>query len=343
MFPLIFTLAVFAQNASTSTEVPVDASQIRESVEKSLAFLEKGGLEWEMTKCVSCHHGPWMMWSGYEAKRRGFTVNDESLEKVRVKSMTAYGSHPKMQPTNRDVLNDWSINVIYLIFGMGAAGEPNAETAKFFDQAAAHLIEHQKEDGSWKVFIEKAPDGLMAPLLDTDDVTTMWALLALHYREPSGISRKVLAESKARGLKFLNDKPPGDTLQSVVMRIMLAQRLGNKDGVQAHVKHLLSLQQDDGGWSQTKKLKSDALATGQALMALSTAGVTTKDPASAQARAYLLKNQKEDGSWFVVSRAYQAPEFSSYLGTAWATLALLRTLPELKDVQTSERPLLLVR
>ena len=47
-----------------------------------------------------------------------------------------------------------------------------------------------------------------------------------------------------------------------------------------------------------------------------------------KARDFLIKNQQPSGSWDVTSRAYQKPEFSSYLGTAWATLGLLRTLPE---------------
>ena len=136
------------------------------------------------------------MWSGYEAKKRGFRVNDKSLEQVRAGALKAYLSHPKLQPTNRDALTDLRVNVIYLTFGMGAAGAPDAETAKFFDKAAAHLIEQQKEDRSWKVFIKKTkPDGsshtfLMAPLIDSDDVTTLWALLTLNYREPAGISRE---------------------------------------------------------------------------------------------------------------------------------------------------------
>jgi hypothetical protein len=337
MFPLTFALAAIAQNAPVLPDVPVGASQVRQAVEKSLPFLEKAGLEWETTKCVSCHHGPWMMWSGYEAKKRGFIVNDKSLEQVRATALKAYSKHPTLRPTSRDVLNDLAINVIYLTFGMGAAGEPDVETAKFFDKAAAHLLEQQKEDGSWKVLIKKTtPQGLsttflMPPLIDNDDVTTMWALLALNYREPSGISREALARSKERGLKFLSDNPPRDTLQSLVLRIMLNKRLDKTDEVHALVKQLLALQKDDGGWSQTKKLKSDALGTGQALMALTTAGATAKDPAVAKAWRYLIKTQKQDGSWFVVSRAYEPPEFSSYMGTAWATLGMVRTLPENKD------------
>ena len=290
MFAMVFTIAALSQIASP--EVPVGVSQARQTIEKSLVFLEKDGLAWETKSCVSCHHGPWMLWSGYEAKKRGFTVNDQSLEIVRAKSLKAYTTHPTMRPTNRDVFNDLGINVIYLTFGMGAAGEPDAETAKFFDKAAAHLLDQQKENGSWRVFISKTPDGRMAPIIDHDDVTTLWALLALYNREPGGIAKVDLDRSKEMGLKFLSDHPPSDDLQSLVLRVMLNQRLDKANEVQALVKQLLALQRDDGGWSQAKKLKSDALGTGQALVALSTTGLTAKDPAFAKAWTYLIKTQK---------------------------------------------------
>ena len=83
MFPMLLMIATIGQNDSVSPPVPVDVRQVRESVEKSLPFLAKKGVEWETTRCVSCHHGPWMMWSGYEARKRGFTVDDKALEKVR--------------------------------------------------------------------------------------------------------------------------------------------------------------------------------------------------------------------------------------------------------------------
>lgn len=334
MFPMMLTIAALVPIAPESPKAAVGAAEVRQTVEKSLAFLEKNGLDWETKKCVSCHHGPWMMWSGYEAKKRGFAVNDQSLEQVRAGSLKAYSKHPKLKPTNRDVLTELSINVIYLTFGMGAAGDPDADTAKFFDKAVAHLLEQQKEDGSWKVFINKTtPQGvtttfLMAPLIDSDDVTTLWALLALNYREPAGISKEALDKSKQKALQFLSAQPPSDTLQSLMLRIMLIQRLGKADDTQALVQELLTLQKDDGGWSQTKKLHSDALGTGQALVALTTAGVPAQDPVVAKAWGYLIKNQKPDGSWFVNSRAYEPPPFSSYMGTAWATLGLVRTLPE---------------
>jgi hypothetical protein len=334
MFPAVLSIAALVQTASTSPEGPLGVPQVRQAVERSLAMLEKKGFEWETTKCVSCHHGPWMMWTGYEAKKHGFTVNEESLGKVRLKALKAYNDHPKLKPTSRDKLTEMTINVVYLTFGAGARGEPDAETTTFMDRAAAHLIEHQKEDGSWKVLVKlTSRDGatktfLQPPLIDEDDVTTLWSLLVLNYRKPGGISEEALEKSKANGLRYLSENPPGDTLQSLALRIMLYRQIAKADAVSPLVKELLSQQRDDGGWSQTKKLKSDALGTGQALVALTSAGIPATYPAVENARRFLLRTQRADGTWFVVSRAYQAPEFSSYMGTAWATLALLRTLPD---------------
>lgn len=352
MFTLLLAIATLGQEAAATSKDTVDAPQVRQAVEKSLVFLAKHGLEWETTKCVSCHHGPWMMWSGYEARKRGFAIDEGAIEQVRAGALKAYSNHAELQPTSRDKLNDLTINLTYLMFGMGAAGEFDAETAKLYDRAAAHLLEQQKEDGSWKVIIKKidgrpvrssktSPTGetttfLMPPLIDNDDVTTMWALLALNYREPAGISKEALEKSKDRGLKFLRENPPSETLQSLVLRIMLNQRLGKTDEVQNLSQQLLAMQRDDGGWSQTKKLRSDALGTGQALVALTAVGIT-KDPAFARAWNYLIKSQKSDGNWEVASRAYEPPEFSGYMGTAWATLGLVRTLPDVKNatVQTN--------
>src|SRR5947208_1433176 len=99
MLSTIFTIAALTHNAAVTPDAPVGAALVRQAVEKSLVFLEKDGLEWETKKCVSCHHGPWMMWSGYEAKKRGFTVNDQSLAQVRAGALKAYTSHPTMRPT----------------------------------------------------------------------------------------------------------------------------------------------------------------------------------------------------------------------------------------------------
>jgi len=82
MLPMIFAIAVLARTLPGSPETAVGAAQVSSGGRKKPGVPEKDGLEWETTKCVSCHHGPWMMWSGYEAKKRGFNVNEKSLAQV---------------------------------------------------------------------------------------------------------------------------------------------------------------------------------------------------------------------------------------------------------------------
>jgi hypothetical protein len=74
-------------------------------------------------------------------------------------------------------------------------------------------------------------------------------------------------------------------------------------------------------------------------VALTTVDLTVNDPAIAKARGYLIRSQKPDGSLDVISRAYEGPKFCSYMGTAWATLGLVRTLPESKDAVSTVVPI----
>jgi len=95
----------------------------------------------------------------------------------------------------------------------------------------------------------------------------------------------------------------------------------------------LGRQNKDGGWGQLRDLSSDAYATGQALYVLSLAGVRNDRPEVQRGIAFLVANQREDGSWPMRSRAHPGakpftnPVPITYFGSAWATLGLLRSVP----------------
>ena len=89
-------------------------------------------------------------------------------------------------------------------------------------------------------------------------------------------------------------------------------------------------------------MKSDAYATGQTLHALVTGTLLSeRDPAFLmaidRARSYLIRTQKEDGSWFVKSRSkpiqkffdngdpHGKDQFISMAATSWATAALAKS------------------
>src|SRR5207245_2194372 len=74
--------------------------------------------------------------------------------------------------------------------------------------------------------------------------------------------------------------------------------------VKAACDELLKTQRDDGGWSQTDALDSDAYATGTALVMLHEAGgLSVIDTAYRRGAAFLVKSQREDGSWHVKTRS----------------------------------------
>jgi hypothetical protein len=106
------------------------------------------------------------------------------------------------------------------------------------------------------------------------------------------------------------------------------------------LKKLLALQHPDGGWAQTPELAGDAYATGQVLYTLHELGIPASDAAYRSGVAYLLGTQREDGSWYVRSRApkiqpyfqsgfhYDHDQWISTAATAWATMGLTYAVPE---------------
>jgi prenyltransferase beta subunit len=121
------------------------------------------------------------------------------------------------------------------------------------------------------------------------------------------------------------------------MRLLLCERLGKSgDETKRVLESLLQMQNDDGGWSQTNAMKSDAFATGLSLYVLVAWKDTSADTAISRAQAFLVENQQPDGSWLMASRPAEpsgpgpARDLRpiKYFGTAWATIGLARSGPE---------------
>ena len=75
---------------------------------------------------------------------------------------------------------------------------------------------------------------------------------------------------------------------------------------------LVATQRDDGGFAQLAGLRSDAYATGQAIVALrEAAALPASDPAIQRAVKFLLAHQYKDGSWFVATRRCGSSRSSS--------------------------------
>jgi squalene cyclase len=138
----------------------------------------------------------------------------------------------------------------------------------------------------------------------------------------------------ARAQQFLRHAKPGDTQDTAFRLLGLIWSGCDAREIASARESLLALQRADGGWAQTAAMNSDAYATGQALYALHAAGLAAGEGAYRKGTAYLLRNQMEDGTWFVRTRAfgfqkyfetgfpYGRSQFISTAATSWAVIAL---------------------
>ncbi len=328
MLSLTIAIAATLGVAPEAPAVPPSAEQVRQAVERSLVFSEKGAVEWRQKwKCASCHHVAMSIWAQTEARSRGFKIDDKALDEMR-----DYAIHDKRA--------EGGVNDVFLSIYMNLASPAaklDDETAAWLKKKSIFMLSKQAADGSWKL-----TSGLsVPPIIDVGEVQTMQALLALAGAHDKGlIDEKDWTSFRDRALGWLDKNKFLDQNQSRNMRVLVAKQFGKPEEVQALVKELLEQQNADGGWSQAKcptespkrkvRRPSDAMATGQTLYALATAGVDSQEPAVQRAQAFLIRTQTENGSWQVESRGATTNiclDMMDYHGANWAALGLMRTLP----------------
>jgi hypothetical protein len=295
---------------------------LREHIERSLSFLEKGAVEWVQTKkCVTCHHVPMMLWTHYEARRQGFHVNDAAVQELESQAIAQYLAHPDFTPTGQDTGFMEKLlgpGTVYLALALKANAAPSSAVTQALERFRGNFVARQNENGSWTTKVNQPP------LVDQHDSMTMLILTAFDEANHSDTNR----EARERAVRWLKETPARDESQALVLRILVAVQSGDGDAVSRHLQQLRSSQHEDGGWSQVAGAATDALATGQALYALSIAGVKSEDTAIQRACQFLLSTQQEDGSWLVRTRNPNGHDpIISFYGTGWATLGLIRTVP----------------
>jgi hypothetical protein len=160
---------------------------------------------------------------------------------------------------------------------------------------------------------------------------TALATLTVLSAAASGDAEATIVRDK--GVKWLAETKTDDDPQSIALRLVVWKRLGRpaKEWMPL-AQRIKERQNEDGGWSQAKDMASDAWATGQALYALANAGVKSKEPAISRAHAFLIKTQRDDGSWPMTSRPTKPGGKGSTslipitgAGSAWAVLGLVRS------------------
>lgn len=309
------------------------AQQARKVVERGLTFLEQDAVKWrEKKNCATCHHGTMTVWALSEAKSQGYPVVQETLTEM----MKWTSERLKDIDKPRDTRPGWSMvstPAIYLSVMAEAVPKQDAISAADLQRIAGHFLRHQETDGSW-AWSSAPPANRYPPTFESDEVATLLVYMALARHVPADPNAPSdIRESRLKAAAWLKQTEPTDTTQAAALRLLVKVQAGEPTPVLQHeIDQFLSRQNPDGGWSQLKSLPSDAYATGQALYALSLAGVKNDRADVQRGVTFLVTTQREDGSWPMTPRAHPGAKPANfivpitYFGSAWATLGLLRSV-----------------
>jgi len=196
------SLLLFVTIGALPEEQPT-VIQIRETVQRSIPYIEKQGLWWiEKKKCVTCHRGGTMIWSLSAAKQNGFTVSDR-LDKWRdwaiEKSLSKNDKGKITGLGNKE-------GVAQILLSSDRT-DLKPEQAVNWKKLAALLREEQQPDGSWKAggqlpFQKRAKS-------ETDSVSTMWLALTLLVAGGGGENDQIIEHA----LKYIQGSSPGKSVE----------------------------------------------------------------------------------------------------------------------------------
>jgi hypothetical protein len=316
---LLLSLALL----TAATAVRAEDEDARAVAQRSLPFVKAQGLAWiEERQCASCHQIPSMLWSLNSAARAG--LDPDRKETAEWTPWAADWRHWNKTGDQEGVEKVAAGNIDTMVFLLLGRDERDTAAAAWPGEFRARLLQNQQPDGSWKAG-GQLPLG-KRPQRETNEVTTLWTLLALK----SYAGAALPAEVEKRAEAFLAAAPPAQSTEWHAVRLLL-----NPDDAAAR-DALLQGQHDDGSWGWLRDEPGDAFGTGLALYALARSGAAPgPGPGPAQdsmrrAVAFLAKTQKPDGSWPVPSTRARdhnkVNKTATYWGTAWAVIGLLETL-----------------
>lgn len=306
---------------------PAPSSVVNATIDRGLAFLVKDALAWKKEhNCVSCHHAGLVIWSMWEAKQQGHTIDEQVLTEL-TKWVAESGDGKTSLPRPANIPKALNEKAVSFALALGANPAPDSVSRDSMKLLLTTMKSDQLENGSWASWPETRP-----PIFgNSDDRTTALATLALLPAAATGDESAKLARDK--GMRWLADTKTDNDPQSIALRLVLWQRLGRPSAEwEPLATRIKARQNDDGGWSQTDSMPSDAWATGQALYALAHTGIKPDSPVISRAQTFLIKTQRDDGSWPMTSRPTKpGGEGSKSLipitgaGTSWAVMGLVRS------------------
>ena len=278
--------------------------------------------------CSACHAQPLTALAIDSARARGWTTLSSDIERAQVPTAVNTQLPQLLQLFEPGGTPD---TMVYPAVVMAAQQAPSTRAT---DVLVRYLAAKQRAAGNWRGI-----GATRAPIQDGDFSRTAMSIRTLSYFATPA-RRREYHERVARAADWLSAQTPLSTEDRVMQLLGLHWANAHAGTRQARMRELLRLQRPDGGWSQTPHLTSDAYATGQVLYTVHELGAPVPASALQRGSAFLVRTQREDGSWHVKSRAmkiqpyfesgfpYGHDQWISHAATAWATIGLATATPE---------------
>lgn len=339
----VVTVAPYSTFAeSPGDDVPsVDTDRVRAAITRAIPLLEAGSAgSADNRKCFTCHNQALPILALAEAKRHGFDIDEDNL----TRQLRHTQEHLNRGRKNYDTGKGQGGRVItagYALWALDAGGVASDDTTT---SVTGYLLRYQNDRNRW------SHPGQRPPSSGSDFTTTYFALRGLADYATDEQAKAV--ESRIATVRpWLLETSPKDTEDRVFQLRSLSYIDADTETIEAAKAELMDQQRADGGWSQNLELSSDAYATATVLVGLLREGdVASDDDVIKRGIQYLLDSQQDDGSWHVVTRAkafqtyfesgfpHGKDQFISIAASSWATTALLLTLPDETDRQSTNYP-----
>lgn len=302
---------------------------IPEAISKVTPLLDQAGqTSARKVTCLNCHNNSLTALALNTVQQRGFPVTEEMAAHY----PQAFAKPETSRPWDAAFWNQ--INSSYMEWALAESGYPRGIDTEV---VVLRSLRTQREDGRWG----SDGDTTRPPLSSFAIKTTAFNVRILNaWASTATLERTQEAIRKARG--YLKTATPGDTQEVVFQLLGLRWSGASASEIQPVMTRLLALQRGDGGWGQKPTMPTDAYATGQALYALHIgAQVAGTDARYQQGVKFLLRNQMEDGSWFVPTRAFGfqpyyesgfphgVHQYISASASSWAAMALSFASPDI--------------
>jgi N-acyl-D-amino-acid deacylase len=320
--------AMCATSLSQGAEPPA-SSELKKAAERGLALVQKAAANYPKHRdCFSCHHQTLPMLAMVTARDHGLAIDDTLLKQQSEFTLDTFKTKTTEMKQGRGI-GGRGMTVGYALWALAVAeAKPDATT----EAMVAYLLKIQREEGHWT--------GQMCrpPLEESYFTATLLAVRGM--KRCGNDEQKKKVDSAMTKAKSYIAAAPAKSQEDKAMRLWALHELGANAGeLKSARAAVLKAQRSDGGWAQLDEMDSDAYATGQTLFVLQATGFGTSEAAYQRGVQFLLKTQKPDGSWLVVSRSkpiqtdfdngdpHGKNQFISTPATAWATAALAAALP----------------